>query len=279
MRCTEAHGVGLTKQKDEKMGDITKDIIAQSQGAVTEFYKDAVKPSAQPLGEIIGYLPRTLRVFLNGWGKWLNNREESLRLTSETIKDKVKQIPEEKLVEPEPYVAIPAIQQLCYCQNSDELRDMYANLLTSSMNADKKWQVHPSFVDIIKQLNPDEAKFLKALIPNAIQIYPLIDVDFSFGQGNVGGHPIITNFTDYSLDALEYPQNICSYIDNLVRLNIIEIPFGQRVNDPEKYKSLENHPMIKNPVKGDKVKINYKFRHKMFKLTNFGVNLLQVVCQ
>lgn len=260
------------------MDEVTKEVLNQTKGVAVEVYKDALRPTIKPLGEILGFLPRTLKLWFGGWEKWLINGEESLRLTADVIKEKVKQIPEEKLVEPEAYVAIPAIQQLCYCQNSEELRDLYANLLTSSMNADKKWQVHPSFVDIIKQLNPDEAKFLKAMIPNGLKIYPLIDVDFSIGEGSGGIHPIITNFTDCYLDKLEYPQNICSYIDNLVRLNIIEIPYLQAVNDPERYKALENHPMIKNPVSGDQSQIQYTYRHKMFKLTNFGVNLLNVVC-
>lgn len=146
------------------------------------------------------------------------------------------------------------------------------------MNADTKWQVHPSYVDIIKQLNPDEAKYLKAMPSVAIKIVPMIDVDFTIANGT-GVHPIITNFTDYNLNVLEYPQNICAYIDNFLRLNIIEIPFGQALNDPEKYKMLEIHPMIQHPVGGDKSQIHYKYRHKMFKLTNFGANFLKVVCK
>ena len=259
------------------MDEITKEVLDQTKGVATEIYKDALRPSVKPLGEILALFPRTLRVVFNGWERWLNNREESLTLTAQAIEDKVKQIPEEKIVEPEAYVAIPAIQQLCYCQNSETLRDLYANLLVSSMNADKKWQVHPSFVDIIKQLNPDEAKYLKAFPTVSLKIIPLIDVDFTLAGGS-GEHPIITNFTDYHLDVLEYPQNICSYIDNLVRLNIIEIPYGKVLNDPQQYAELERHPMIQHPVGGDQSQIQYKYRHKMFKLTNFGVNLLKVVC-
>lgn len=259
------------------MDELTKEVLDQTKGVATEVYKDALRPSVKPLGEILALFPRTLRVAFSGWEKWLNNREESLTLTAQAIENKVKQIPEEKIVEPEAYVAIPAIQQLCYCQNSETLRELYANLLVSSMNADKKWKVHPSFVDIVKQLNPDEAKYLKSLAPLTTIIYPIIDVDFSINGAN-GGHPIITNFTDYHLDVLEHPENICSYIDNFVRLNIIEIPFGQAVNDPEKYKALETHPMIKSPVGGDQSQIQYTYRHKLFKLTNFGANLLNVVC-
>lgn len=255
----------------------TKEILDQIKGVATELYKDALRPSVKPLGEVLSLFPRTLRLAFSGWEKWLINREESLRLTAEAIVEKVKKIPEEKIVEPEAYVAIPAIQQLCYCQNSETLRDFYANLLVSSMNADKKWQVHPSFVDIVKQLNPDEAKYLKAMPTVALKVVPLIDVDFTL-DGGTGEHPIITNFTNYNLRILEYPQNICSYIDNFVRLNIIEIPFGKVLNDPQKYVELEKHPMIQHPVGGDQTQIHYKYRHKLFKLTNYGVNLLNVVC-
>ena len=104
----------------------------------------------------------------------------------------IMKLPEEKLVEPEPYVAIPAIQQISYCQNSDELRKLYANLLVASMNVDTKWAVHPSYVDIIRQLNPDEAKYIR-LLPDQISIpHPLIDINYSIGEAK-GTNPIIAN--------------------------------------------------------------------------------------
>lgn len=261
------------------MDEITKGILEQTKGVAVQVYNDAVSPVIKPIGEILGFLPRTIKLAFSGWEKWIINGEESLKLTAEAIKEKVKQIPEEKLVEPEPYVAIPAIQQISYCQNSEELRNLYANLLTSSMNIDKKWQVHPSFVDIIKQLNPDEARYLKELPPVVIDIHPLIDVEFSFGN-NKGGYPIISNFTDYNINILEHPKNICAYIDNLVRLNLIEIPSGKILDDNDKYVALEKHPMIQNPIRSnEKVPVLYHYKHKMFKLTNFGINFLNVVCK
>ena len=136
--------------------EITKGIIDKADGVLVEVYKDAISPIAKPVGEILGFLPRTLKLALSGWEKWLINGEETIRLTAESVREKIQALPEEKLVEPEPYVAIPAMQQLSYCVNNEELRELYANLLVSSMNVDKKWQVHPAFVDIIKQLTPDE---------------------------------------------------------------------------------------------------------------------------
>lgn len=260
------------------MDEIKKEILEQTKGVAVEVYKDAVSPIVKPVGEILGFLPRTIKLALSGWEKWIINGEESLRLTAEAIKEKVKKIPEEKLVEPEPYVAIPAIQQISCCQNSEELRDLYANLLTASMNADTKWQVHPSFVDIIKQLNPDEARYLKSLPAMVIVVHPLIDVFINIGGG--GFHPFISNFTDYHLSVLEHPENICTYIDNFVRLNLIEIPSDQYLNEPEKYKALEKHPMIQHPIKGDEsVHVSYNYKHKLFKLTHYGINFLTVVCK
>lgn len=260
------------------MDEVVKTIVNQSAEALGEAYKDLAKPSLEPIGQIISYPFRALRIAFGPVEKWLSHQEASLKMAADAVAEKTKDIPEEKIVPLEPYIAVPAVMQLSYCENSDELRDLYANLLASSMNVDKKWQVHPAYVDIIKQLNPDEAKYLKAMPAMQVQIYPLIDVDFSVGESSRGGHPVITNFTDYNLNVLEQPGNICSYIDNLVRLNIIEIPYLQSLDNPEKYKILENHPMIQNPIRGDISNIRYTYRHKIFKLTNFGVNFVKLVC-
>ena len=107
------------------MSEIEKEILEQTKGVAVEVYKDDLSPAVKPIGEILGFLPRTIKLALSRWEKWLINGEESLRLTANAIKEKVRQVPEDKLVEPEPYVAIPAIQQISYCQNSEELRDLY----------------------------------------------------------------------------------------------------------------------------------------------------------
>lgn len=267
-------------KKQTHMSNIEKDIVDQSNGLAVEVYKDALSPIIKPIGEILGFLPRTIKLALSSWEKWLINGEESLKLTAEAIKEKIKHVPYDKLVEPEPHVVIPAIQQISYCQNSEVLRDLYANLITASMNLDKKWKVHPSFVDIIKQLNPDEAKYLNALPPNLIILYPLIDKYFSIGD-NRGRFPIISNFTDINIDILEHPENICSYIDNFLRLNLIEIPQG-KLSDMKSYISLENNPLIQNPISfcpsDNSISISYSINHKHFRLTNFGVDFISTVC-
>lgn len=257
--------------------EITKGIVDKADGVLVEVYKDAASPLIKPIGEILGFLPRTLKLALSGWEKWLINGEETIKLTAETVKEKIKAVPEEKLVEPEPYVAIPAMQQLSYCVNNEELRELYANLLVSSMNADKKWQVHPAFVDIIKQLTPDEAKLLKHFLPTPMQNYPLMDVrlENQRGEGNV----YYSNFTDISLDVLDIPTNIGLYIDNFVRLKIIEIPPSRIYADNTTYERLKQHPILQSNLSNINIDVlKLKYIYKVFNVTNFGANFIQTCC-
>ncbi len=263
------------------MSEIEKEILDQTKGVAVEAYKDVVRPVVKPIGEILGFLPRTLKLTLSGWEKWLINGEESLRLTAEAIKEKVKKIPEDKLVEPELYVAIPAIQQISYCQNSEVLRDLYANLLASSMNADKKWQVHPSFVDIIKQITPDEAKIIKSLNNQKNVFMPAIDVKLTHKNSSNSGYQIlVTNFTTVGLDIIENKENICSYIDNLIRLKILEIPPTYYLTDNKLYIPLEQSPILEKLIPQEyKQVFNIGYKHKVIGITNYGLLFKQICCQ
>lgn len=239
------------------------------------------KPIIKTTDEVLDILPQTINSAFCSLSKWLVNGKESLRLTAEAIKEKVKQIPEEKIVEPEPYVAIPAIQQISYCQNSEELRDLYANLLTSSMNTDKKWQVHPSFVDIIKQLTPDEAKIIKSIPNFKNNFMPAIDVKLMDKNASGSGHQIfITNFATVGLNVIENKENICSYIDNLVRLNILEIPPTYHLTNESLYKPLEESPVLEKMIpQAYKYIYNIGYNHKIIAITNYGLLFKQICCQ
>lgn len=122
----------------------------------------------------------------------------------------MKNVSEENIVQPENYVAEPALQQIAYCFDSDELRNMYANLLSSSMQKDKKWEVHPRFVDIIKQLSPDEAKIIRKMC--SIKRMAVVTLNATNNE-----HTQICVISNYSLIAdkanCENPNNVAMYIN------------------------------------------------------------------
>lgn len=259
--------------------DITKGIIDKADGVLVEVYKDAVSPVIKPIGEILGFLPRTLKLALSGWEKWLINGEETIKLTAESVREKIKAVPEEKLVEPEPYVAIPAMQQLSYCANNKELRELYANLLVSSMNTDKKWKVHPAFVDIIKQLTPDEAKLIKEMPDVVASGKPLIDVCLEVKAINAK-QVFISNFTNIGLDKMDNPINIGAYIDNLERLKLISIPPDLTLRNKDLYTALISHPLITRRLQMQLDSgVNIAYNYKLFSLTNFGVEFINTCCK
>ena len=249
------------------------EVLDQSKGVLEKAYDDLAHPSAKSVGNTISLIPRTIGVWLGKWEKWVINGEESIRLTGQAVQEKAAEIPEEKLTEPEPYVAIPAIQQLSYCYDSAELREMYANLLVSSMNTDTKSSVHPSFVDIIKQLTPDEAKLLRA-IKDAASYMPLVDLQVQMGprRGHVA---LLRNFTNLGDNVCDNPQNICAYIENLDRLKLICILEDIHLMDKGHYIPLENAPYL---LAHKEVHLeeghSFSIKQKSFYVTSFGKSFI-----
>lgn len=77
------------------------------------------------------------------------------------LKEKISKIPENKQMEPDMQIVAPALDSAKYCIEKQELRTLFSNLISSSMNADYSKNVHPSFTNIIRQLSTTDAKLLK----------------------------------------------------------------------------------------------------------------------
>lgn len=203
-------------------------------------YEDAAKQTVEETGKILGRLPRLINAVLAPLDTWILNKEYNIAETKKLLEIKLQNIDPEKIVTPEPYVAIPAIQAISYSMNSDELREMYANLLAKSMTTYTKESVHPTFVETIKQMSPVDAKVFKHLSKerNSAMVY----LKHKFESG---GYDILaTNITGLSFA----PHNIlAASIDNLEKLKLIRIPFDeyltsdspyQKIYDSNEYKSL-----------------------------------------
>lgn len=255
---------------DEMGKEIAKELVTQTAGSA---YNDVAHPAAQATGQLVSFIPRTIRVWFGKWEKWIINGEYAIKETEKLLEKKLENISPEKIVEPEPYVAIPAIQQLSYSLDSEELREMYANLLASSMNKDTKTNVHPSYVDIIKQLCPDEAKLLKVLSENSTQA--LIDVRKNNIKNN-SYYVIVHNFSLLSEEICDNPTEIFSYLDNLERLKLIDISDTEYIKDDLVYQPLEQYPEIKELMDSKEDGFVYEIRRHKFELTAFAKNFIKV---
>ena len=213
-----------------------------------DVYADGGKPIVKPTGELIGLVPRAIKAALEPLEKWILQREYNIEETKKLLEEKLKNVPPELIQPPEAFTAVPAFQYISYCMDSRELRDMYANLLANSMNVLTKEGVHPSFVEIIKQLVPDEAKILRYIYTHNPNEIPTIDLKYR-NENNVN-IDVIRNFSNIGeLSNCEYPLDICSYIDNFARLGlIIHSPALSRLAELSLYEPLEKHSYIQEKI-------------------------------
>lgn len=82
------------------------------------------------------------------------------------LKEKISKIPEDKLIEPDIQVIAPALENSKYCIERNDLRNMFSNLISATMNSDHSEYVHPIYANILKQLSCIDAIILKTAYNN-----------------------------------------------------------------------------------------------------------------
>lgn len=141
----------------------TKVLLDEAKALTPEVYKDIAKPALQEVGSVAG---RTVKALLSPIRGMLWGWEQIEQIVEEGVKKKFEKIPEERRKSPEPEIAVPLLQALTYTAQNETLREMYINLLANSMDSAKEKVVHPSFVEIIKQMNSLDAKVFERLSLN-----------------------------------------------------------------------------------------------------------------
>lgn len=261
--------------------EIAKAVVNSS--ALGKAYDDLIHPSAEPIGEIVGYIPRTLRLWLNGWRRWIANGEESVELTLSAVSDEARKIPEEHLVEPPAHVAVPAIQQLAYSYDSKELRGLYAKLLLASMDDRTAEYVHPSFVEILRQISPDEAKLLHTFVGEDEEekhAIPIVDLRIVAKDAIIPSRwkMALEGYSSCCDDVCEHPEQVNVYLCNLERLGILERADFQLVDLDDAYVSLESSDVIQKAQKALTLSDDERFdihRWSYF-VTAYGLSFIRV---
>jgi hypothetical protein len=198
---------------------------------VKTVYGDALQPVSKEAGKALGTLGKTINVALSplrglvwGWGRI----EEYLTQTVER-KLSERKVPQERITTPDPDIAVPAIEALRY----SKLRENYANLVATAMDIDTARDVHPAFVEILKQLSPDEALILEYL-PSTGRYEPIMDLAYSLPQQ--GTFRLHRHVSTIGIDAgCKNLHALPQLIDNLCRLGLAEIPPLLKLNDNWRY--------------------------------------------
>lgn len=91
------------------------------------------------------------------------------------LKDKFNHIPPENRIEPSLQVTAQALENSKYCITSKELRSLFVNLISGSMDSYYEPYVHPSFAEIIKQMTPIDAQLLREFPTKKSATAPTVD--------------------------------------------------------------------------------------------------------
>lgn len=205
---------------------------------VPDLYDDALKPATQESGKTLALIPRAINAALVPLRQWIAEREYKLAETEKLLAKKLEHVSEEKIVTPEAYVAVPAIQAISYSMDSKELRNLYANLLAKAMNSDTKNMVHPSFVEMIKQMSPTDALIFSYIITAPTR--PLITIKIVSPDN--GGERIFVENCSW-INTISLAKCRTSF-DNLSRLGLIQIPFIESYTLKENYNIVKENPLF-----------------------------------
>lgn len=206
-------------------------------------YQDAVQPAAMEVGKSLQLVARAVNAALTPVEGFVWGVEKIRDFVRDRVASKLSNVPPEDVQQPKPHVAVPAIEALRYTGAESDLAELYANLLATSMDKATAYRAHPGFVDMIKNMSPDEARIMKFLATATDQ--PLINIK-SIDKKNSGFQIVHRHLSLIGLkSSCQYVPLAGTYLDNLLRLGLIEIPSMRRILSDEPYKEIEEFPQIK----------------------------------
>ncbi|MHB1332057.1 MAG: DUF4393 domain-containing protein [Sulfuriferula sp.] len=245
-------------------------------GLLIEIYGDLARPGVRQVGKALETVMGLGNTVL--WPIALANERSRIALERnlESYRKNLESIPEEKIAEVAPEIGVPIAEKLAYVLD-ERLSEMYVKLLATASNIDTLGDAHPSFVNVINNLSPDEAHFLEYFVthPNAPFVRATALVPSNGNHSIIGGPLVPTEMTS----TLAFPNNADAYLSNLAGLGLLNIRDDIWLAEPTRlYEPLENQQhaqftaLIENSpqLKGRRL----DFKKGVIEITSFGLKFI-----
>jgi hypothetical protein len=243
-------------------------------------YQDVVQPAAKEVGTALQTVARTIHVALAPLAILIWGYEQIREHLEETLAEKLKSIPSENINTPNPNVAGPTLEALRFAAHEPNLRELYVNLLATAMNTSASSEAHPAFVEILRQMTPDEAQLLKYIYDWDMMgtAWPMISgVIYAVTDAKAIHAYQVKHFSLlFEGVNLKFPELAPTYIDNLCRLGLLEIfKFDKDMaifQTAGSHEELESHSQLKAYLqKNVKFSITEaQFDREIVRLTGLG---------
>jgi hypothetical protein len=225
--------------ENENESSILTDLV-KSIKVPTDIAQSALKPTAKEIGDGFGNL---FYLAFAPIQKARIKKEIEIQRFKEEIEKQLSTIPPENLTEPPLNIVGPALEASRYYIDYGEIRDMFAKLIANSMNIDHTDKTHSSFVEIIKQLSPLDARNFRFLTENPNIAVGSIRLNFK--SRGTGGTTWFRNVFPFPEMTFENVSSYASSVDNLIRLGLLEVDDGSSYTDKTTYEKLLQHPFYK----------------------------------
>lgn len=233
-------------------------------------YHDAVQPAAREIGKSLATVTKTINIALAPVSALVWGFEKIQDYVLKRVSEKLQNRPECKIVSPDPVIVGPSLEALRFTGNDVDLRELYASLIATSMDADSIQNAHPGFVEIIKNLSSDEARLMKLFFFN--DRHALLDLRWSSKDTN-GEFDLKRNVSVIGEKAGTTKINLTpNYIDNLCRLGLMEIQSDRYLADDKLYEEINNLDFVKQ-IKEEFSNMERQliFKKKHISITDFGL--------
>lgn len=247
----------------------------------TTIYQDGLQPAVKQLGKSLETVTKGINVILAPLSAMVFAYDKVSDQLKSRLSEKLAKINIDDLVTPPLNLFGPLVEKYRYSFNEGDLADMFENLLANSMDKNTASKVHPSFVNAISELTPDEAKLIKFLSNS--KVLPKIDISYHLPSMVEGGYlDQYVNFTNFGkIAGLQFSNLVTRYLDNLERMGIIDISkgsFAQSYTDKNIYKPLREHPLIKSfEAQINQAGGNIEISEGIIRITDYGRMFFEAV--
>jgi hypothetical protein len=184
-------------------------------------YEDVLQPAAREVGAGLQTVAKTIHIALAPVSALVWGYDKLKDYLEERLTEKLKKVPPEKIITPNPTIAVPAVESMRYTAHDPTLRELYASLLASAMNKDKADNAHPAFVEMIRQMIPDEAKLLNFIVRRR-SLYSFRAITYMGGGGQQGVHEG-NAYRNIAEAVGTNEERAAGSVENLARLNLIKM--------------------------------------------------------
>jgi len=260
------------------MSEIDKSIVEIVKEVAVPFYNDALSPVSREVGKGLESVARMANAGIFLAEDCVQALTSVLRMTSQQLLC----LPPERVSVERPRVAAKVIEEARYAIREPEVQQMFASLLAAAMDKERANLVHPAYVEVIRQLDSDEAKILKYMHQLGGKA-PTLKFTQSSQPKNGADREVMfsTKMETEHVNLIcedsgcAYVKSESLYIANLKRLDIIT---GVAGNSFVKY---DVHTRIKVSEKIEIIKQqnpdikNYDYSNTMYVFTRFGHGLVK----